>query len=358
MQGCTTNYARKQCCWELLAAGLPEADLQHLIDQKILPMMRDLRKTVMAVIFAAAISIFVPALAHADTAKRLILKDGSYQSVVKYEIKGDRVRYLSAERYEWEELPKDMVDWPATEKWEKDRAAGNAEVKAASEDMEAIRKEEEARSPLVAPGLNLPPQGGVYLLDDYRGQKQLDELVQNGAEINKNMGRNVLRAAINPIASSKQSIELKGARARVQAHEGTPVIYLSVDTDSDSNARTDAPALTKRFRVVRAERKKDNRVVGNLKIALTGSVKQEQAFVETNVTEMPGGWLKIVPTQPLAPGEYAMVEMLSPREINLYVWDFGVDPNAPENPSAWKPTPVSTETGTKQTPVLQQSRPR
>ena len=50
---------------------------------------------------------------------RLILKDGSYQLVMSYTLKGKIVSYVSAERGEAEELPADLVDWDATHKWEK-----------------------------------------------------------------------------------------------------------------------------------------------------------------------------------------------------------------------------------------------
>src|SRR5271165_1795228 len=119
-----------------------------------------------AFLSAALILLLVlPALSPAqDLARRLILKDGSFQLVTKYEVKGDRVRYMSAERDDWEELPTSLVDWPATEKYEKDRAAGESVPEAVQLDKEIEKESEraEAKLPQVAPGLRLPDDSGVF----------------------------------------------------------------------------------------------------------------------------------------------------------------------------------------------------
>ncbi len=300
---------------------------------------------------AALLAFPLAAYAQKPPASRLILKDGSYQPVIKYEIKGDRVRYLSAERYEWEEVPYSMVDWAATQKWEKERVTtGNPDIRAADAEEAAEKAKEEALSPTVAPGLRLPFNGGVMLMDVYSGRPELIELQQSGSEVNRNTKGNILRAAINPLASARQTIELKGPHAQVQAHVAQPVIYASVGEVEPADAQTaggpphrDVP-VSDRYRIVRLDEKKGNRIVGNIKVTLTGKVSQQQAFVPTLVEQVSGGpWYKIMPASPLATGEYAVVEMLPDNQINLYVWDFGVNPSAPENPAAWKPAPTASD---------------
>jgi hypothetical protein len=312
-----------------------------------------------------------------DLARRLILKDGSYQTVTKYEVKGDRVRYLSAERNEWEELPSSLVDWPATEKYEKDRSTSAVpEAAAIDKETDAEREAEQSRLPQVAPGLRLPEDSGVFLLDTFQGQPQLVELQQAEGDINRDTKGNILRGAINPVASAKQTIELDGEHATVRAHAAVPSIYINVEDESPEppkgeteSAKLNQPSLDApraeqdpaqqkreqpqqreqaivpfdRFRIVRTKVKNGKRIVGDLKRNVTGKVTQDQSTVKTTIDRVNGGWLKLTPVEDLAPGEYAVIEMKGSEGMNLYVWDFQVDPKGAANANPWKPETTSTE---------------
>lgn len=267
--------------------------------------------------------------------QRLILKDGSYQSVVKYEVQGDRVHYLSAERYEWEDLPSSLIDWDATRKYNDSLTSGKMHTRIVETPEEREEREKEAaNSPTVAPGLSLPGSGGVFLLDQFQGKPELAEIVQNGSEVNKTASKkSVLRSAVNPFGSNKKAFEIKGEHAQIQSHGPRPTIYIDID-----EGQQNAAALTERFRLVRLTVKKDARIVGSVKVSVGGKVTQQTSFVPAKVVKQgTGDWIVLTPTQDLANGEYAVVEMLSPEEMNLYVWDFGVNPNAPLNPNTWRP---------------------
>jgi len=296
-------------------------------------------------------------------ARRLILKDGTYQSVTKYEIHGERVRYFSAERGEWEELPKTLIDWDATDKFEQGREQGKLAPEAVELDKEldAERKAEQARSPQVAPGLRLPDEGGVFLLETFENQPQLAELQQSGGELEKNTKSNIVRAAINPLAGIKQTVELPGVHAKVQSHSTVPSLYINIDANEGAPATAQAtsepqplpPSNNDRFKIIRIQVKGGKRVAGAVKIAVTGKMKTDERFVAATVTAMTGGWVKLTPTEPLAAGEYAVAEMLGKEGMNLYVWDFGVNPSAPANASTWKPDPKEAQPKTDQPSDLQ-----
>lgn len=333
---------------------------------------------------AALLALVLCASAPAqELAKRLILKDGSYQAATKWEVKGNRVRYYSAERNDWEELPNSLVDWDATNKYNQAREAGAPPP----EIQQQVDKELEADTadsaptPQAAPGLNLPDFEGVFVLDAYQGQPQLLEMQQTTGDLNRNLKRNILTATINPLSAGKQLIELPGVHAAIQVHTPRPGFFInSPDLQSASDKaqpaqatataeppessgksqkaqKAEPPKLTfdQQYRLVRLQPKDGKRILGDLKITVYGKVTQEQKFVPSTAERMTGNWVKITPTADLQPGEYAVVEMLSPKEMNLEVWDFGVNPAAPVNPGAWKP--AAPKPASNQTPILQ-SRPK
>ena len=154
--------------------------------------------------------------------------------------------------------------------------------------------------------------------------------------------------------------ELPEAHAKIQSHTAVPSIYMNFDLNGGGNNGAAATAvvstgeppplpLAERFKIIRIEVKNGKRVAGNVKIAVTGKMKTDERYVAATVTTMTGGWVKLTPTDPLPNGEYAVAEMLGKDGMNLYVWDFGVNPSAPANQSAWKPDPKETQpTGTQQ----------
>ena len=293
--------------------------------------------------------------------KRLILKDGSYQIATKWELKGDRVRFYSAERSGWEEIPESLVDWDATNQYERDRAAGKdtPEAIALDKELQEAREEEESKSPHVAPGLRLPPEGGVYALDTYLSSPELLPLDQSSGEINKHTTHNILRGVINPIGGSKHTIELPGPRSKVQVHAALPSVYVNVDSSAETAEDEKSKGLElpwDRFRIVRAQVKGDKRIVGEIKTAVYGKSSQQQELAPATAEQLGEGWVKLTPKAPLEAGEYAVVEMLGKQGMNSYVWDFGVHANAPANLAVIKPDQSEIKKSAEQQPGLEKRK--
>lgn len=296
---------------------------------------------------------------------RLILKDGSYQMVRKYEVVGDRVRYLSLERGDWEELPDNLVDWDATRKWEQrhtgpyqgDEAPspGMKEAEELDKEEAAARNEEKARMPEVVKGLELPDEDGVFVLDTYHGTPELVGI--DSSDLNLNQRNRKGLATLNPLAGSRATLELEGAHAKVHLHVNDPAIYVSLD-GQDNVDQVVSHALTVQthgvqgvpsrkhgahspdsgFAIVRADERNTVRLIGAIHVSPTGKVTQSEDVIPTKVEILPGKhWLKLTPQENLTIGEYALVEILSPSDISPSVWAFRVDPRLGDNPGALGP---------------------
>lgn len=301
--------------------------------------------------------------------KRLILKDGSYQDVVRYRVRDGRVRYLSTERGGWEEMPASKVDWAATKRWNHEHPhgvpAGESEFgdippAEARREVAEIDREEYAQRlaakelrPYVKPGLQLPDQEGIFALDEYRGLAELVHMEQADGDLNENPYHSVQAVKLKALRGFHDVVKMEGLRAGVQLHVRKPVFYVrvpgaplppandplvvSVRPGLGYSRRSDGGPKHRKlgvshFVILRVVRRRGARVIFAEQMRRANEPDPAGNRIPTREKILPGHyWMKVTPVYALDRGEYALVELLSPKEVNRDVWAFGVDPKAAEN---------------------------
>ena len=273
-----------------------------------------------------------PAQARLSHGKKLILKDGNFQLVRSYERNGERVRYFSVERGDWEELPAAMVDWDATEKAriadEKTDAALVKKVQAQEQARQVVSVVDVDASLPVGHGVFLPNGEGMFAVTG----KTVTPLEQVGAQTRTDKKRAVAQVISPvPLIPGKRTVEIPGAasKVRVSITTGPPEFYLrEVAPDPDnptSIAQSSRPGVDgPEVQLVRATVKGGKRRLKAIKSLLGQEISSEMDTVSIQRWEIAKNVYRFTLSEPLPPGEYALAEIL-PDGMNIFVWDFGVD---------------------------------
>ena len=270
---------------------------------------------------------------------KLLLKDGTYQLARSYERKGDRVRYYSVERSAWEEIPAAMVDWEAT-------AKAAAAQKSAEEALdEKVRLQEQANridtvmdvdaSLEVAPGVFLPPGEGMFLIEG----KHVTQLEQAGANISTDK-KQFLKQVLSPIpiVPSKRTVDIPGNHAKIRVSDSNLEFYLrEAPPDPDRSSpivKSSRPGESgPEVELVRAAIKGNKRQLESIMALFGEQLEEKRKTMSLQRWEIAPTVYRFTLGEPLPPGEYALAEIL-PDGINLFVWDFGVDPASAGKPPA------------------------
>ena len=258
--------------------------------------------------------------------KKLIMKDGTFQIVREYSVQGDRVRYYSLERSEWEEIPASLVDWDATKK---DEAAQEKKAREEAEKnrQRVLQEETEGVANVdasieVHPGLILPDGVGMFAL----ANRQFVALKQDQAVSKTDVGREVERTLSGvPTIPTRHRIELPGKRSALRFSTGDLEFFM----------RT-ADQREPRMMLVRAHDRVDARLIETESSSVVEDATDKGDDVSTLLWELAPGVYRFTIDQDLPPGEYAFVEKTTDG-VDLEVWDFGVDAPKPDAHAAAAP---------------------
>ena len=252
---------------------------------------------------------------------KLYMKDGSYQLVSSYETKGDRVRYYSVERSEWEEVPLAMVDFEATKRVQQDEKATDKKELDEARKLERERFEKPVNSGFeISPGVRLPQSEGIYTLDGLR----VVRLLQSSADVVTDKKRAALVLAMPiPVLKSRSLVMLQGERAAIRLTNSQPTFYVQA-----------SDGLGAKLVLIRIKSAKEARVIEQVEAGRMGigKAKELRSAIPLQREQLSSEVYKLNPTQALEPGEYALAELIQDKQLNLELWDFGVD-NPEENKS-------------------------
>lgn len=237
---------------------------------------------------------------------KLYLNDGTYQIVREYKIQGDRVRFYSIERSDWEEIPKELIDLKRTETEAKQRQAElDREAKSFSEEEKAARDLEKEV-------MRIPQNPGVYWVEG----DQAKALKAAESTLHTNKGRSVLKILTPlPVVSGRATLEIPNPHSEHIFSNPEQEFYIQLSE-------------TERFGIIRVTPKGAVRIVENINIVpVSKEMEEERDPVDIFQKQMtPDGLYKIWPKQPMPAGEYAVVEF-SEGKMNMQIWDFAVKPS-------------------------------
>lgn len=250
--------------------------------------------------------------------QKLMLKDGSFQLVREYAVQGDRVRYYSLDRSQWEVIPSDLVDWDATGNAAAQEQQREAAIVARVHNQEAAR----LATPLdidasleVAPQIFLPPGAGLFAFDG----KAVLPVPQAETTSKLSKGHFVEQVMVPvPIIPTRHNVSINGLHAKLRIRTDRPEFYM----------RT-ADARTPNIELIRAKAHGENRQIENVD-ELFGQQRAAGDTISMQRWEIAHGVYRFTLSKPLAPGEYALAETVGDEGMSLYVWDFGVEGPLPE----------------------------
>ena len=255
------------------------------------------------------------------TGIKLFMKDGTFHLVRGYEVKGERVRYWSVERSAWEEIPTEIVDWDATRKGEDEAAARRREIDANIKSLEKkqVATEIDVDASLeIAPGIFLPGGAGLFVVEG----KSIAALSQAQAESKLSKKRFFAQVIMPiPVIPSQHKVTLPGERAALRVTANQPEFYF----------RT-ADGREPQVQLIRAKVKGKTREIGAVNTDFAGQSSTKANTIALERWEAARGVYRFTLGQNLEAGEYAFVEFVPGEGMNLYVWDFGIDPASSTSP--------------------------